>query len=218
MSWKAWESMKPWELKPPLKLCGIHFGRPGSGFVNKEHCWSARPALWDKKQGCQRTDRRQRCHGTGQAGTTVGDGSGDFALVKRQRLSEWLVFLNNWVTEWWEERKVFKMTVTSSVVPGARQHLWQVAGGLSVKTEEDHGTLRCWDPQQQTVKYGSVRDTGIFGGLVWQPGEGYCWRMKDDNKNIRRLCKETWEAPKRSLKRFLWHGNPGVVCFFWSWS
>lgn len=50
---------------------------------------------WDKKQGCQRTDRRQRCHGTGQAGTTVGDGSGDFALVKRQRLSEWLVFLNN---------------------------------------------------------------------------------------------------------------------------
>lgn len=66
------------------------------------------------------------------------------------------------------------MTVTSSVVPGARQHLWQVAGGLSVKTEEDRGTLRCWDLQQQTVKYGPVRDTGIFGGLVWQPGEGYC--------------------------------------------
>lgn len=70
------------------------------------------------------------------------------------------------------------MTVTSNVVPGARQHLWQVAGSLSMKTE-DRGTARkesteYWDPQQQTVKYGPVRDTGIFGGLVWQPGEGYC--------------------------------------------
>lgn len=33
------------------------------------------------------------------------------------------------------------MTVTSNVVPGARQHLWQVAGSLSMKTE-DRGAAR----------------------------------------------------------------------------